>query len=106
MLDGGVEPKYLARRLIRIATEDVGLADPNAIIIVNACSTSFDRLGLPEGLYALTQASLYLALASKSNSTKGIFKALDKLKDDNVITIPEHLRNNSSSYKFFTTFFL
>jgi len=99
MIKAGEDPLYIFRRLMISASEDVGLADPNAIIIVNACSTSFDRLGLPEGLHALTQASLYLALASKSNSTKGIFKALDKLKDNNVITVPEHLRNNSSSYK-------
>ena len=81
------------------ASEDIGLADPNAIVVVQSCCDAFDRVGFPEGLYFLSQASLYLAISPKSNSTKIIFKAIEKIKSINVFSVPSHLKNNSNSYK-------
>ncbi len=68
MLDGGADPRYLARRIVRIAWEDIGLADPRALNIANDAALAFERLGSPEGELALAQAVLYLAVAAKSNA--------------------------------------
>ena len=78
MLEAGEDPNFIFRRLLISASEDIGIADPNAIVVVQSCCHAFDRVGFPEGLYFLTQASLYLAMSPKSNSTKSIFKAIEK----------------------------
>ena len=67
MLDGGTDPRYLARRIVRMAWEDIGLADPRALTIANDAAATYERLGSPEGELALAQAVLYLAAAAKSN---------------------------------------
>ena len=69
----GEDPRFIFRRLLILASEDVGLADPNAVVVVNACVASFDRVGMPEGRYPLAQATLYLTTAPKSNSVMGFF---------------------------------
>ena len=99
MVEAGEDPNYIFRRLLISASEDVGLADPNAIVIVQSCFDAFDRVGFPEGLFFLSQASLYLAISPKSNSVKSIFKAIEKIKSINVNSVPNHLKNNSHSYK-------
>ena len=100
MLEAGEDPNYILRRLFISASEDIGLADPNAIVVVDSCSRAFDRVGFPEGYFFLTQASLYLAIAPKSNSNKCILKAIEKLKtNDSSSSVPHHLKNNSPSYK-------
>jgi putative ATPase len=94
MLDGGADPLYVGRRLVRMATEDIGLADPRALrIALDACET-YERLGSPEGELALAEATLYLAVAPKSNAAYGAYNAARALiRDDKSRPVPEHLRN-------------
>jgi putative ATPase len=94
MLDGGADPLYLGRRLVRMASEDIGLADPRALrIALDACET-YERLGSPEGELALAQAALYLAIAPKSNAAYLAFGAAQALvRDDVSRPVPVHLRN-------------
>src|SRR5690606_36225653 len=75
MLDGGADPRYLARRLVRMAVEDIGLADPRALDLSLSASEVYERLGSPEGELALTQAVVYLACAAKSNAVYTAYKA-------------------------------
>ena len=94
MLDGGAEPKYMARRLIRMASEDIGLADPRALSIAVAAADVYDRLGSPEGELALAECVIYLAVAPKSNA---VYKAFNEarafIKKDGTRPVPMHLRN-------------
>jgi len=94
MLDGGADPLYLGRRLIRMAVEDIGLADARALrIALDACET-YERLGSPEGELALAQAALYLAVAPKSNAAYVAHKrARELVRNDQSRPVPEHLRN-------------
>ena len=94
MLDGGAEPLYLGRRLIRMACEDIGLADPRALeLTLNACAT-FERLGSPEGELALAQATIYLACAPKSNAAYKAYNAARAfVAKDGSREVPLHLRN-------------
>jgi len=98
MLEAGEDPNFIFRRLLISASEDIGIADPNAIVVVQSCCNAFDRVGLPEGIYFLAQASLYLALSLKSNSTKSIFNAIEKIKSIDTFSVPIHLRNNATNY--------
>ncbi|TAL63433.1 MAG: replication-associated recombination protein A [Legionella sp.] len=94
MLDGGADPLYLARRIIRMAYEDIGLADPKAMQVVNEAAATYERLGSPEGELALAQAVLYLAVAPKSNAGyKAFGQAMDFVKKDKSREVPIHLRN-------------
>lgn len=94
MLDGGADPLYLGRRLVRMASEDIGLADPRALdITLNACA-AFERLGTPEGELALAQAVVFLACAAKSNALYKAYNAARKfVADDASRPVPLHLRN-------------
>jgi len=94
MLDGGADPLYVGRRLIRMATEDIGLADPRALrMALDACET-YERLGSPEGELALAEAVLYLAVAPKSNAAYIAYNsARGLIRDDKSRPVPEHLRN-------------
>ena len=98
MVEAGEDPNFIFRRLLISASEDIGLADPNAIVVIQSCCDAFDRVGFPEGLFFLSQASLYLAISPKSNSTKSIFKALEKIKSINISLVPNHLKNNAIRY--------
>ena len=98
MVEAGEDPNFIFRRLLISASEDIGLADPNAIVVIQSCCDAFDRVGFPEGLFFLSQASLYLAISPKSNSTKSIFKALEKIKSINISLVPNHLKNNATRY--------
>lgn len=94
MLDGGVDARYLSRRLVRMAWEDIGLADPRAMQIANDAATTFERLGSPEGELALAQAAIYLAIAPKSNAGYLAYKAAKALvSQDQSRPVPNHLRN-------------
>ncbi len=94
MLDGGVDPKYLARRIVRMAWEDIGLADPRGIDIANQAASTYERLGSPEGELALGQAVIYLAVAAKSNAGYNAFnQAMAYVKQDKSRDVPMHLRN-------------
>jgi putative ATPase len=94
MLDGGVDPLYIGRRLVRMAAEDIGLADPRALrLALDACET-YERLGSPEGELALAEAALYLAVAPKSNAAYHAFGAARELvRNDASRPVPLHLRN-------------
>ena len=94
MLDGGADAKYLSRRIIRMAWEDIGLADPRAMQIANDAATTFERLGSPEGELALAQAVIYLAVAAKSNAGYVAYnQAKAFVKQDKSREVPVHLRN-------------
>jgi len=94
MLESGEDPLYLARRMVRMASEDIGLAEPNALAVTLAAKDAFDFLGPPEGNLALAQAAVYLSLAPKSNA---VYKAYGEVQQDlkNTIAepVPLHLRN-------------
>jgi putative ATPase len=94
MLDGGADAKYLSRRIVRMAWEDIGLADPRAIQLANDAAATFERLGSPEGELALGQAVIYLAIAAKSNAGYMAFnQAMAFVKKDKSREVPVHLRN-------------
>ncbi|MCD8504497.1 MAG: replication-associated recombination protein A [Burkholderiaceae bacterium] len=94
MLDGGADARYLARRIIRMAWEDVGLADPRAIQIAHDAADAFDRLGAPEGELALGQAVIYLSVAAKSNAGYTAYnRARAFVAQDRSREVPNHLRN-------------
>jgi len=94
MLDGGADPKYLSRRIVRMAWEDIGIADPRAIQLANDAAETFERLGSPEGELALGQAVIYLAIAAKSNAGYNAFNAaMAFVKKDKSREVPVHLRN-------------
>ena len=94
MLDGGVDPRYLARRIIRMAWEDIGLADPRAMQLANDAALTYERLGSPEGELALGQTVVYLAVAAKSNASYKAFNAARAfVANDQSKPVPNHLRN-------------
>jgi len=94
MLDGGADPLYLARRIIRMATEDIGLADPRALALTLDAAETYERLGTPEGELALAQAVVYLACAAKSNAVYVAYNAARSfVAEDESRPVPLHLRN-------------
>ena len=94
MLDGGADPRYLSRRLIRMASEDIGLADPRALRLTLDAAETYERLGTPEGELALAEAVVYLACAAKSNAVYNAYNAARALiSKDKSRPVPEHLRN-------------
>lgn len=94
MLDGGADPRYLARRIVRMAWEDIGLADPRAMQLANDAALTYERLGSPEGELALGQAVIYLAIAAKSNAGYSAYnQARAFVKQDKSREVPVHLRN-------------
>jgi putative ATPase len=94
MLDGGAEPKYMARRLIRMAAEDIGLADPRALRMALDAAEVYERLGSPEGELALAECAIYLAIAPKSNAVYTAYnEARAWIKKDGTRPVPMHLRN-------------
>jgi putative ATPase len=94
MLDGGADPRYLARRIIRMATEDIGLADPRALRLALDAAETYERLGTPEGELALAEAVVYLACAAKSNAVYMAYNAARAfIAKDKTRPVPEHLRN-------------
>ena len=94
MLDGGADPRYMARRLVRMASEDIGLADPRALRMALDAAETYERLGSPEGELALAQCVLYLAVAPKSNAAyKAFNEARAFVRNDGTRPVPMHLRN-------------
>ncbi len=94
MVSAGEDPHFIFRRMLISACEDTGLADPNAISVVESCARAFDRVGLPEGRYFLAHAALYLSTAPKSNSSMAFFDALSSVEKENV-EVPNHLKDSS-----------
>jgi putative ATPase len=101
MVYAGEDPRFLFRRMLILASEDIGLADPQAVMVVMACAQAFDRMGLPEGHYPLAQAALYLATAPKSNSVMGFFDALRAIEQEQEADVPSHLKDaNRDKHSF------
>ena len=95
MVYAGEDPRFIFRRMLIFASEDIGLADPHALQVVVAASESFDRVGLPEGRFPLAQAALYLATAPKSNSVFAFFDALETVEKEQEEEVPNHLKDAS-----------
>lgn len=95
MVYAGEDPRFIFRRMLIFAAEDVGLADPNAIRVVTACAQAFDYVGMPEGRFHLAEAALYLATAPKSNSAFAFFDALATVEEEQEAEVPAHLRDAS-----------
>ena len=94
MVDGGEDPKFIARRLVISAAEDIGLANPNALLLANACFDAIHKIGWPEGRIVLAETTVYLATSPKSNSAYlSIDYALAKVKETGNLPVPLHLRN-------------
>jgi putative ATPase len=93
MVRAGEDPKFLFRRMLILASEDVGMADPHALGVVEAAAAAFERVGLPEGRFHLTQAALYLATAPKSNSALGFFDALSHIEEEQDGEVPPRLKD-------------
>ena len=95
MIYAGEDPRFILRRLIVLAGEDIGLADPMGIVVATSAAQAFDYIGLPEGVYPIVEATLYLASAPKSNSAGGYFKAMQKLEEEGQVTVPRHLMDSN-----------
>lgn len=98
MVEGGEDPKFIARRLVISASEDIGLANPNALLLANACFDTLTKIGWPEGRIVLAQTTVYLATSPKSNSTyMAINKAMATVRETGNMPVPMHLRNAPTS---------
>ena len=94
MIEGGEDPRFIARRVVISAAEDIGLANPNALLLANAAFDAVDRIGWPEGRIPLAEAVVYLARSKKDNSAyKGINSALEEVRRSGNLPVPLHLRN-------------
>ncbi len=95
MIYAGEDPRFIVRRLIILAGEDIGLADPMGLVVASAAAQAFDFVGLPEGIYPLVEATLYLATAPKSNSTGAYFKAMQRIEQEGAGSVPKHLQDSN-----------
>ena len=95
MTEAGESPRFLFRRMLILACEDVGMADPNAIRTVEACASAFDRIGMPEGNFMLSLAALYLSTCPKSNTTLSFFDAMEAVRKESNGEVPNHLKDPS-----------
>ena len=95
MLYAGEDPRFILRRLLILAGEDIGLADPNGLVVANAAAQAFDYVGLPEGIYPIVHATLYLATAPKSNTAGSYFKAFQKIEADGMVDVPDVLKDKN-----------
>lgn len=95
MIYAGEDPRFIIRRLIILAGEDIGLADPMGLILASSAAQAFDFIGLPEGIYPIVEATLYLATAPKSNSAGAYFSAMKKIEDEGQVSVPRHLADGN-----------
>jgi len=95
MLYAGESPRFILRRLLILAGEDIGLADPLGLVVASAAAQAFEYVGLPEGVYPIVEATLYLATAPKSNSAGAYFKAYQHLEQTGAVEVPLHLRDSN-----------
>lgn len=101
MIAAGEDPRFILRRLIILASEDIGLADPQGLLVATAAAYAFEYIGLPEGLYPIAEATLYLATAPKSNSVGAYFKAQQHIEEQGVGPVPLHLMDASRDARGF-----
>ncbi|GAP20787.1 AAA family ATPase [Leptolinea tardivitalis] len=95
MLSAGEDPRFILRRLVVLASEDIGLADPQGLMVAASAVTAFEFIGMPEGVYPITEATLYLATAPKSNSAKAIFGVKELIEKEGMGAVPIHLMDAS-----------
>ena len=95
MIYAGEDPRFILRRLIILAGEDIGLADPMGIVVAASAAQAFDFIGLPEGVYPIVEATLYLATAPKSNTATSYFKAFERIEQAGLGDVPSHLKDSS-----------
>ena len=95
MLHAGEDPRFVLRRLVILAGEDIGLADPQGLVVAVAATQAFEFIGMPEGIYPIVEATLYLATAPKSNSAGAYFAAREALESQGVTDVPRHLQDSS-----------
>jgi len=101
MIKAGEDPRFILRRLLILAGEDIGLADPRALQVASAAASAFEYVGLPEGIYPIVEATLYLATAPKSNSASGYFKAAKLIEAEGAQPVPIHLMDANRDAKGF-----
>ena len=99
MLYAGESPRFILRRLLILASEDIGLGDPLGLVVASVAMQSFEFIGLPEGIFPIVEATIYLATAPKSNSTMSYFKAYKLLEDEGVVEVPDHLKDANRDAK-------
>ena len=98
MIAGGEDPEFIARRMVILASEDIGLANPNAMLVANSTFDIIQKIGMPEGRIPLSQCAIYLAVSAKSNSAyKAIDAALAEVERSGNLPVPLHLRNAPTS---------
>jgi putative ATPase len=95
MLYAGEDPRFILRRLIILAGEDIGLADPMGLVVAASAMQAFTFIGLPEGVYPIVEATLYLATAPKSNTATSYFKAYERIEQERIGDVPNHLKDNT-----------
>jgi len=95
MIKAGEDPKFILRRLVILAGEDIGMADPFGLVIANSAFQAFLQIGLPEGIYPIVEATLYLSTAPKSNSSNAYFSALQLIENEGAGKVPKHLQDNN-----------
>ena len=99
MLYAGEDPRFILRRLLVLAGEDIGLGDPMGIVVANAAAQAFEYVGLPEGIYPIVEATLYLSTAPKSNSAGAYFKAFQLIEEEGKVDVPQHLQDANRDAK-------
>jgi putative ATPase len=99
MLYAGEDPRFILRRLLILSGEDIGLGDPLGMVVVNAAAQAFDYVGLPEGIFPLVHATLYLSTAPKSNSSLGYFSAYQKIEAEGKMDVPDALKDKNRDGK-------
>jgi putative ATPase len=99
MLYAGEDPRFILRRLLILAGEDIGLGDPLGLVVANAAAQAFDYVGLPEGIYPIVEATLYLSTAPKSNSAGSYFKAFQLIEQEGKVDVPQHLQDANRDAK-------
>ncbi|HTX90659.1 MAG TPA: AAA family ATPase [Anaerolineales bacterium] len=95
MLYAGEDPRFILRRLIILSGEDIGLADPLGLVVATSAMQAFTFIGLPEGVYPIVEATLYLATAPKSNTATSYFKAYERIENERIGEVPDHLKDNN-----------
>jgi putative ATPase len=101
MIQAGEDPRFILRRLVVLAGEDIGLADPQGLVVATAAVTAFEFIGMPEGIYPIAEATLYLATAPKSNSAGAYFRAAAEIQEHGTGPVPVHLMDASRDAKGF-----
>ncbi len=95
MIYAGEDPRFIIRRLIILAGEDIGIADPMGLVVAESAARAFDFIGLPEGIYPIAEATIYLATAPKSNTVSSYFKAMKKIEEEGQVSVPRHLMDGN-----------